>query len=271
LTFVTRTYAAATCSWINPSTGLPENDSPVMDKQKPRSFLTGSKGFRYCNFAEVFVDWDTDRKAVVSSGFRAQSGIYRSPSFLNIPSHAFPVERTITRKADCIEFVQVAGARTVTAEVGGTAGGALGGMGVGALLGTFVFPGLGTLAGAALGALIGTPTGEVVAHQVMNFPPIWSKLKIVMFNDGKSSASVVQHSYFPSLTFYEEMPGTAGQQFGISSVSSYTTIYNANNSPEGTRWHDQGWGLSANAVGPSAGNPWGVAKGVTGGGENIPN
>jgi outer membrane lipoprotein SlyB len=270
LAYVQRTYTAATCSWINPSTGLPENDHPVVERQKARSFLTGSMGFRFCNFADVFVDWDTNRKSLVASGFRSQSGVYRAPSFLRIPSHAFRVQQTITRKANCVEFVQVAGARTVSAEVGGTAGGALGGAGLGALVGTFL-PGIGTLGGAALGALVGTPTGEVVAHQVMNFPPIWSKLKIVISDNGQSSASVVQHSFFPSLTFYEEMPGTSGQQFGTSKVSSSYSIYNANNSPEGTRWHAQGWGISTNGTGPSAGNPWGVAKGVTGGEENIPN
>jgi len=271
LAVVARTCAAATCSWINPSTGLPENDPPVLDRQKSRTFLTGATGFRFCNFAETFVQWDSVQRRATGFGFRPESGIFRAPSFLKLPSHAFSIQQRTIQSANCIEFIQIAGARTVTAEVGGSVGGAAAGAGTGALIGTFVFPGIGTGAGAAIGALIGAPSGEIVAHRGLNFPPIWSKLKIVMFHDGQSSASVLQYSYFPSLTFYKEIAGTSGKQFEIASVSSQIPIYHANNSPEGERWHKQGWGLSVNGVGPSSGNPWGIAKGVTGGKENIPN
>jgi hypothetical protein len=152
--------------------GAPENDQPVLDKRKLRNFLTGTRGFRFCNFAETFVQWDDVRRRAVDFGFRPESGIYRAPSYLKIPSHAFPIQQRTIQSANCIEFIQIAGARTVTAETGGTVGGAAVGAGTGALLGTFVFPGIGTGAGAAIGALMGAPSGEIAAHQMMNFPPI---------------------------------------------------------------------------------------------------
>ena len=128
MAIVTRTYAAATCSWIDPATGLPEVDnSPFKGPAVARAALTGNQGFRFCNFVEATMTMDDKTGVVVSQSFGGQSGIYRGPSFAHLPSHAFPVLRDIGARADAVVFTQIVGARTVSPEVIGTGGGVVGG------------------------------------------------------------------------------------------------------------------------------------------------
>lgn len=266
-----KTYAAASCSWINPSTGLPENDHPIVQDSQPRAFLTGNHGFRFCNFVEIWVKMDS-RGTVMARGWSPASGIYRAPSFLRISSHAFDLKRDITIRPEGLCFTQIAGARTVTAEIGGAVGGAVvGGIAGGALT---RLP-AGVAAGAAAGAII----GEYVEHQGLvpslgflppmgNFPPIWSKITITLKKDGRFDAKLVQHSLFPSLTFYvQSTPATETKATTFRKVS----VYSAGKDRELGQWQNRGWGAYAPASGPSGGNPWGVSKGILGQNESVPN
>jgi hypothetical protein len=275
-----RIFAAASCSWIHPTTGLPETDAPIYGDSVPVSFLTGQHGFRFCNFVEAWARLDDGSSDIVASGFSRRSGVYRAPSYLRIPSHAFPTRQKIIRTSDGLYFIQTAGARTVTAEVVGAGSGVAGGAAVGAYAGTFVFPGVGTLAGAGLGAIAGGIVGDTVAHQHFNFPPIWSTVMVHMRTSGNWDARLVQHSLFPSLTFYcsqVDESGNATSTFVRTALPNGRSLYDVRKSPEVeaapemVQWQSRGWGPCVEGTGASGGNPWGITKGVTGGGENVPN
>ncbi|MGL6208502.1 MAG: hypothetical protein ACRC14_01575, partial [Paracoccaceae bacterium] len=180
-------YSAATCSWIDPVTGLPEVDTaPITHLDKPRGFLTGDRGFRFSNFIETWVDFSTVPGGLTQKGFTSASGLYRGPSFAHIPSHAFDVMRETFEEGDCVRFTQTVGARTASPEViGGTVGLVVGGL----LLG---------VVGVIGGAIVGTGA----ARQITGFPPIWTKLQIRMYRNGQATAQLLQHSLFPSMTTY---------------------------------------------------------------------
>ena len=252
-----RTFAAASCSWINPATGLPENDSPIVAASLSRAFLTGTQGFRFCNFVEAWVKVDDVRRTIVDRGFGNSSRIYRSPSFLKVPSHEFRTLQDMGNDQKGVRFTQIAGARTVTAEVVGTSVGA----------------GVGGAVAGPLGAVAGGVIGEAAAHQVGNFPPIWSKILMTIYIDGRFEAELLQHSLFPSLTFYTQTLGANGTPtslFARTDLRPGLTLYDGRKSPELADWHNRGWGMCQQGKGPSGGNPWCITKGTTGGSENVP-
>ncbi len=268
----TRTYSAASCSWIDPATGLPEVDThPITGDSVSRSFLTGNFGFRFCNFTEVWVTGDFSLGTVAGQGFSDASGIYRGPSYAHIPSHAFTSMRDIFVEPDAVRFTQVTGARTVSPEVVGAGGGVVGGAVAGAIFGSFV-PVVGTAIGAGAGAILGGLTGEVVGHRVIGFPPIWSKIQIRIYRTGRAEAQLLQHSLFPSLTFYRLAQG-AGADYERVDDPEGGRYYNATKAVQLPKWQAAGWGplISMPMPGACAGNPWGISHGVTGGGEIVPN
>lgn len=277
-------FSAATCSWIDPATGLPEVDeSPITQPSKQRSFFVGNNGYRFCNFMEVWIELSPNGRSISASGFTAASRMYRGPSYANIPSHAFDASRQTFAEADAVRFTQIVGARTVSPEVigaagGGIVGGALGGAVGGGLIGSGFF-GLGAIPGAIIGgiggAIVGAVAGDTVAHQVSAFPPIWTKIQIHVFRDGRAQAQLLQHSIFPSLTTYiqrESASAAPGANYDRVNHPNGQPYYNATKDAQLPDWKDHGWGALANtsAAGPTRGNPWGVSKGVTGGGENLP-
>lgn len=104
-------HAIATCSWIDPATGLPETDTQVIvDPTTSLGFLTGNRGYRFCNFMSVWAELNTDTNRIQKSGFEAISDIYRGPSYAGIPSHAFMVQRDSFVEAKGLRFTQVVGA-----------------------------------------------------------------------------------------------------------------------------------------------------------------
>lgn len=238
--------SAATVSWIDPATELPE-----VDNIKPngptttRQFLTGSAGFRFCNFIEAWVSYDTAVRAVTGYGFNeATSKIYRAPSFAKIPSHVFPRRPDVSVARDAVTFTQIIGARTQSPEVIGGAVGA----GVGAGFGP-------------VGGVVGGYVGEKVAHKVTGFPPIWSQLRLKIFNDGRFEVHLLQHSLFPSLTLYKVRLDGANQSNNYDRVDIVgASYYNAVPSLE--KWKKEGWGpvRGGPISGPTAGSPWGVDK-----------
>jgi len=262
------TFAAATCSWIDPSTGLPEVDkNRVMGATASRAFLTGNSGYRFCNFMEVSVEADPSHKMILTRGYTHDSRMYRGPSYLKIPSHAFLVKQDVFEERDAVRFTQLCGARTVSPEVLGAGGGLVGGAIVGAGVGSFV-PLVGTALGAIAGGAIGAFVGEVGLRRFVAFPPIWSKIQIRIYKDGRTEAQLLQYSLFPSLTFYQQ----TRDQFARVDVARGQGFYNATKARELPDWHARGWdGLERKSTpGPCAGNPWGLRKGVTGGEDIIP-
>lgn len=271
------THAAATCSWIDPATGLPEVDRQVIvDATTSVGFLTGSRGYRFCNFISVWAEVNTDTKRIERSGFDTVSGLYRGPSFVGIPSRAFMVQQDSFVDSDGLRFTQVVGARTVSPEVLGAGGGVVAGALIGGAVGSAV-PVLGTALGALAGGVVGLFAGEGVAHQAMGFPPIWTKLQIRILNNGGSKALLLQHSLFPSMTFYERettAPTTLPSRvFNLVAQSpGGAGYYNATKSVELPAWQARGWGkvASTSKPGQTDGNPWGIEKGVFGIDSSIP-
>jgi hypothetical protein len=271
----TKTYSAASCSWIDAATGLPEVDAgSITGDSVSRSFLTGNLGFRFCNFTEVWVTGDFSTGSVVGQGFTNASGIYRGPSFAHIPSHAFTSMRDIFLEADAVRFTHVTGARTVSPEVLGTGGGIVGGAVAGGIIGSVV-PGIGTVIGAGVGAVVFGIAGEVVGHRVIGFPPIWSKIQIRIYRNGRVEAQLLQHSLFPSLTFYQQIQrtGTPSTDYERVDDPEGGRYYNATKSVQLPKWQANGWGAlkTMPTPGACAGNPWGISHGITGGGEIAPN
>lgn len=231
--------SAATVSWIDPATGLPEVDTvKPTNPTTTRAFLTGNAGFRFCNFIDVWANYDTVARTITGHGFTAASKIYRAPSFARIPSHVFPAKQNVRVGVEPITFTQIIGARTESPEIiGGTVGGVVGG-------------------------LPGRWIGEKVARAVSGFPPIWSELQLKIFNDGRFEVELRQHSYFPSLTFYKVRLNAAGGQtndYDRANVTSGTSFYDA--IPNLEHWKSNGWGpVKGGGAGPTDGNPWGMQK-----------
>lgn len=264
-------HAAATCSWIDPATGLPEVDAQVIvDPTTSLGFLTGNSGYRFCNFLSVWAEVNTDTRQIVKSGFDASSGIYRGPSYLHIPSHAFMVQQSTSTDAEGLRLVQIVGARTVSPEVLGAGAGIASGAIAGAVIGSMV-PVIGTAIGAVAGGVVGLFAGEAVAHQAIGFPPIWTQLQIRIGRDGAVQAQLLRHSLFPSMTFYERAPqaphSSPSRVFSlVSQAPAGAGYYNATKAVELPAWQARGWGKvsAATQAGPSDGNPWAIQKGVFG-------
>ncbi len=239
MAFVKYERSAATVSWIDPSTGLPEVDTVKPNNPTTtRSFLTGNAGFRFCNFIDVWANYDTVARTIVGHGFSAASKLYKAPSFAKIASHVFPAKQDVKVGAEPITFTQIVGARTVSPEV------------------------IGGIVGTVAGGIVGGWVGEKVAHAVSGFPPIWSELRLKIFNDGRFEVELRQHSYFPSLTFYKVRLDAAGKQtndYDRANVTSGSSFYDA--VPNLKHWEKNGWGsVSGGGVGPTNGNPWGMQK-----------
>jgi hypothetical protein len=249
--------SAATVSWIDPTTKLPE-----VDEVKPngsattRTFLTGDAGFRFCNFIDAWIAYDTVAKRVTGFDFSPASRLYRAPSFLGIPSHVFQPKRNKTLAADGVTFGQIVGARTESPEVIGKATGGT----VGETLGRVIAGPL----GGEIGKRAGGQVGEKAAREISGFPPIWAQLRMKILNDGRFQAELLQYSLFPSLTFYKvQLDATSKQtpNYQRVSVTAKDGFYDA--VPSLDKWKKEGWGPikeSGNATGPTAGNPWELQK-----------
>ena len=275
ITFIS--HAAATCSWIDPATGLPETDKQIIaDPTTNLGFLTGNCGYRFCNYLSVWAEIDIVAKRVQKSGFEASSGMYRGPSYAGIPSHGFMLQQACFVEKDGLRFTQVVGARTVSPEVVGATSGVLVGAIAGGAVGSAV-PIIGTAIGAIAGGLVGLFAGEGVAHKLIGFPPIWTKIQIQIRNDGGIETELLQHSLFPSMTFYARelnRPGSRPSRVFnlVCQAPAGASFYNATKDVELPAWQARGWGklLSTSQRGPTDGNPWAIEKGVFGLENSIP-
>ncbi len=228
--------SAATVSWIDPRTGLPEVDQTPPGASVSREFLTGSSGFRFVNFMEIWANFDVDRNTIVGHGMTQASGIYTSPSFAGIPSRRFQPIQLVRVGQEPITFRQTVGARTESPE--------------------------------RIGGSIFGPGGNILASAVKAFPPIWTEIEIQLFNDGNTVASVLRHSLFPSATFYTR-PVYASLEPQESGPYTRTPIGSATNydgMPNYDRWYANGWGSpGSGSSGPVTGNPWNMERSVLSG------
>jgi hypothetical protein len=215
--------AIATLSWIDPRTGLPEVDKAGDPGAKiSRAVITGRMAYRFSNFLNVTVT--ASEGQVISRRIEPDSGMYRSPSFLDIPSAPVGnLGKYSVSMGSAAVFRQVVGCRTVSPEtIGGTVGGILGGP-------------------------IGERLGKEAAEYMSAFPPIWTEIEITVYADGNWTHQLVQHSIFPSVSYY------AINALGIfeRQGKSYDAV------PNLALWKKNGWGpLNPGKGGPTSGNPW---------------
>jgi hypothetical protein len=236
MTITIYTRSAATVSWIDPVTGLPEVDKAAPKEIANRSFLTGKSGFRFVNFMEVHARHDSERNTIAGSGFAVASGIYRGPSYLGIASHIFKPIQKIRSSQESVTFSQIIGARTESPEV------------IGKTVGNAVLP------------YLGGRIGEAVAHAITGFPPIWSELEITIWKDGRTESKVISHSLFPSVTFYTPTLATS-PEMGSYSRTSFNGANYYNGVPNLENWKKLGWGpRTAGSQLARGGNPWDIKK-----------
>ena len=236
------TYSVATFSWIDPRTHLPEVDEGDRADVIDRSSILANQGYRFANFLEATVSVTTANTGPVvlignQVGYTKDCGIYRSPSFLGIPSYAYPIKLFEPVYIEGgVEFRQIVGARTQSAEVAAQ-----------------------KLGGPVFGAI-----GAAIAQKLLAFPPIWTDLKLTIRYDGTYSSDLIAYSLFPSLTLYENSltscislalrPGSACQafekKFGYDGMANYD------------RWMNdgKGWGPQQREPNPCEGNPWGATE-----------
>jgi hypothetical protein len=230
------TFSAATLSWIDPRTGLPEVD----DKGQPASSLSfdGVTREENCRFSHLL-----SCSIVVSNGkiverYAAdESNIYLRPSFLGTTPQRYEVRRDFTSwNAQQATFVQTVGCRTQAPEVIGGTGGEI----AGDIAGAFV-----PIIGPEIGPRAGKRIGRELAELAETFPPIWTRISIVLFANGRYQALVKARSLFPSMSFYESQVAVGRVSTKGLTWKRKGAAYNA--IPHYQAWRAQGWGK---------GNPW---------------
>jgi hypothetical protein len=258
--------SVATMSWIDPRTLLLEVDTLGEPRRKVRrqDILAGLL-YRFANFLEVFVGVIPTKGQIWIGdyGFTRASGLYTGVSFAGLPPIQFQVKRYVQESDEThITFRQVVGARTQSPE--------------------------------KLAGLLGK-VPEAATELLISFPPIWTDLRLTVFRDGYYEAEVVNHSLFPSMTFYEghilalDSPGDVHARIRRRAVSVrrnaegqltheagslampvkvvtdgfYRRISTYDGVPNYDKWHRQGWGelKDRDKKGPIKGNPWGAARG----------
>jgi hypothetical protein len=228
------TYSIATFSWIDPRTNLPEVDEGDPGEIVVRDDILANKGYRFANFLEasVGVMRTSAEPLLYSLGYTKDCGIYRAPSFLGLPSYAYPIKLFDPVYLDqAVEFRQIVGARTQSAEL---AAGKLGPLG---------------------------PLGGAIAQKIFPFPPIWTDLRLTIHYDGTYTGDLFAYSLFPSLTYYEnsKIPcfvtgSSSGPCQGFEKKFGYDGM------PNYKRWFGgSGWGKQK-GYSPGEGNPWGVTE-----------
>ena len=148
------TRSVAAFSWIDPQTGLPEVDTGGHPgATTTRGTILGEIAYRFSNFLEAEIETDDETGRMTRANFTNDSDMYRSPSYMRIPSAPVGnIGRSCQLTDNRAIFRQIVGCRTISPETIGTgAGGIIGGGGALAV-GAFV---LGT-GGWSHSALVGS-------------------------------------------------------------------------------------------------------------------
>lgn len=225
MALITHTRSIAAISWIDAITGLPETDPHPPGVNIGRTRITGRSGYRFANFLDAWIVFDTIGRTVTRFGFGRESGIYRSPSFADVPSEEYTAIRSTRSSGEPVIFKQLVGARTRSPEV-------LGGMAYG-------------------------PLGNILGGLATSFPPIWTELELSIYNDGRFEGRLLQYSIFPSVSLYITDLSALGWTYTRRAIQGMQ-YYDA--STQLGRWEREGWGTrsSSTSLGPVAGNPWGI-------------
>ncbi len=226
-TTATRTFtgSVATINWVHTQSGV----GRFIKDQPPKEFVTTGffikpKDYRFSNFLNCYLKVTSSGK-ISAFGFYQDSGIYRASSFLKLPSEGYTVlqaARLIHHNGIAgVEFDQIAGARTLSATL------------------------IGAILGGLLGNLPGFFLGAYLANRLMNFPPIWTHLRLRLMADGQQTVCLLSHSLFPCNTLYQRLEDDLYQ-----SSNTYEALQ-----PQQLDWSDNGW---------DANNPWGIPRPVIG-------
>lgn len=230
--------AATSLSWISffSPAALGKWDMPPPSVISS-AFATGSSGFRFSNHLHAWAK-SADGIHIRESGFHADSGLYQSPSFLDIPSQGYspaPIKKaTIESGIEAVQFDQIVGARTVSAGIIGGAVGEMVGGGIGSILDRPNSEDDGFWGG--IGKKLGGKIGTATANRLTNFPPIWTGIRLILKANGERKCELLGTSIFPSVTFYCDF-------LRVSGKSAHGT--------EQGMWERFGWG---------GGNPWGESR-----------
>ena len=236
ITMQTYTFAIATLSWIDPRTGLPEVDEGGDPGDSIfRTSILANKGYRFANFLEASistVNASTGPIPMGNVGYTRDCGIYRAPSFLDFPSYTYPIKLFTPAYTDeGVEFRQIVGARTQSAEL---AAGKLGPAG---------------------------PVAGAIAQNLFPFPPIWSDLKLTIRYDGTYTGDLGAYSLFPSLTYYENSSIPCFVPGASEPCQAFEKKFGYNGMPNYKHWMNEGKGWGAQrGPSPCEGNPWGATK-----------
>lgn len=261
--------SAASFSWIDPKTGLPEVDKggDPGDGIHRDEVFAGAK-YRFANYLEAVVDID-DKLGIVKAVAGEASGMYRGPSFLRLDSAPVGrIGRSVSYTRQQARFRQLVGCRTESPERIGAGAGAVIGAGaavagvaagakLGALAGVWAGP-PGMFIGAVALGTVGYFAGREVAEFASAFPPIWTELEIVIGADRSVRCSLISHSLFPSLSFY-------GADCALTEGAPATRLRRQAYAHDGDdahlkAWKARGWGsTAAERHGATPGNPWGMA------------
>ena len=185
------TRSTATMSWIDPRAHLPIGDEGGdPGPTSTRGVIIGQRAYRFSNLLEAFVQ--VRDGVIIDHGFTSASHMYRSPSFLRIPSVDIGRIQKKELVADHVRFSQLVCCGTESPQVIGTVVGAH----VGFIEGGLVGP---------VGAVVGGLVGHKVAGHWLGFPPIWTELELTLWKDGTGEAKLIRHSLFPSVSFYTQL------------------------------------------------------------------
>lgn len=213
--------SCATVSWVARRTpvGFFVKDYPPL-AQANITFLTHPNGYRISNFINCWLD-SLDGGGIKDYGFYPDSGLYQNLSFFKIPSENYPPLQTARLIFEDgvagVDFEQIAGARTISPAV------------------------IGGSVGMLLGSILGLKLGTYLANTLMNYPPIWTHIKLRLLADGHSSVTLLDHSFFPCNTLYQSLPASTYQ-----SMVEYKALY-----PQQKAWSSYGW---------EGFNPWHIPR-----------
>jgi hypothetical protein len=226
--------SAATVSWIDArSPAGTFVDDPAPPAIANMAYLKSRKDYRFANLLHAWCH-TPDGIHIGSYGFADDSGLYNGSSFLGIQAVAYSAQRKSSPfnegGIEGAEFEQLAGSRTVSP---GVIGGAVGSaVAKGALLSNRIpYP-------LKWAGQVGRAAGTAVANQLMNFPPIWTRIRLRIKANGERNCTMLERSTFPCYDMYCD----------LSRVRSYSAL-----GPEQDAWAATGW---------DSGNPWGIKRPV---------
>ena len=256
----TYTHSVASLSWIDPRL-FDKKSLPEVDHNGDpgdfvfRDLIVGAKAYRFANFLEASITV-TDKGDIIDYKFAPESTMYSNTSFRGIMPQSFEQKSEVvaTPKGDGIQFRQIVGCKTVSPETIGAV------TAVRSVFGALGIPrGWEGAFGTSGAANATADVGKAAAEQIRVFPPIWTQLELIIYNDGGFEGRLLRHSLFPSLTLYIQFYSVEALTVNIT---KYKKIGGYDSRSRIDEWRATGWGPilpSANKSGPVAGNPWVIA------------